>query len=186
VDRALWWEAYATTYLERDLRQLSAVDNLLDFRRLMRAACLRLGGVLNQSELARDVALPPTTTQRYLNLLETSHHIVRVPAWVDFIVEWPNGLLPVEVKASRRVHPADAAGLRAFLAESRGRSHAGRLLYGGNEAFWLTGGVLAVPWWRSSDGAVRGARERPVHAIGQRFRQFTRNSQGVVRRQLLF
>ena len=30
-----WWNGYVTTYLERDLRQLSQIDNLLDFRRPM-------------------------------------------------------------------------------------------------------------------------------------------------------
>jgi len=60
------------TYLERDLLQLSAVSSLPDFRRLMQAACLRVGQLLNQAELARDVALPQATAHRYLNLLEVS------------------------------------------------------------------------------------------------------------------
>ena len=42
--RALWFDGYVRTYLERDLQSLSAVDSLLDFRRLMRAASHRLGG----------------------------------------------------------------------------------------------------------------------------------------------
>ncbi len=44
----------------------------------MRAACLRLGGVINQVELARDTGLPRTTVQRYLNLLEVSYQLVRL------------------------------------------------------------------------------------------------------------
>ena len=38
---------YTQTYLERDLRDLSAVDTLYDFHRLMRAVCLRLGNIVN-------------------------------------------------------------------------------------------------------------------------------------------
>lgn len=76
--RAAWFESYVRTYLERDLRDLTNVQNLPDFRRLMRAASLRLGGLLNQSELARDVGLPSSTVQRYLGLLETSHLLVRL------------------------------------------------------------------------------------------------------------
>jgi hypothetical protein len=79
--RAIWFDGYVTTYLERDLQDLSAVSALPDFRRLMRAACLRLGGMLNKTELARDVALPQTTVHRYLNLLETSLLLVRIPAY---------------------------------------------------------------------------------------------------------
>jgi len=79
--RARWFAGYATTYLERDLQSLSAVQSLVDFRRLMRAACLRLGSLVNQTELARDVGLPQPTVHRYLNLLEASYQLVRLPAY---------------------------------------------------------------------------------------------------------
>lgn len=81
AERAVWFEGYLRTYLERDLRTLSAITALPDFRRLMRAACLRLGQLANQTELSRDVALPQPTVHRYLNLLETSFLLVRVPAY---------------------------------------------------------------------------------------------------------
>jgi len=47
----------------------------------MRAACLRVGQLVNQTELGRDVALPQPTVHRHLNLLETSYMLVRVPAF---------------------------------------------------------------------------------------------------------
>lgn len=81
TDRAVWFDGYVRTYLERDLQELSAVAALPDFRRLMRAACFRLGQLLNQTELGRDVALPQPTVHRYLNLLETSYVLVRLPAY---------------------------------------------------------------------------------------------------------
>ncbi len=80
-DRAIWFDGYVRTYLERDLQALSSISALPDFRRLMRAACLRLGQLVNQTELGRDVALPQPTVRRYLNLLETSYLLVRVPAY---------------------------------------------------------------------------------------------------------
>ena len=81
ADRAVWFDGYVRTYLERDLQDLSAIAALPDFRRLMRAACLRIGQLINQTELARDVALPQPTVHRYLNLLETSYLLVRLPAY---------------------------------------------------------------------------------------------------------
>ncbi|MBC7092526.1 ATP-binding protein [Candidatus Bipolaricaulota bacterium] len=81
AERGVWFEGYVRTYLERDLQVLSAISALPDFRRLMRAACLRLGQLVNQTELARDVALPQPTVHRYLNLLEISFLLVRVPAY---------------------------------------------------------------------------------------------------------
>lgn len=80
-ERAIWFDGYARTYLERDLQDLAAISALPDFRRLMRAACLRLGQLVNQTELGRDVSLPQATVHRWLNLLETSCLLVRLPAY---------------------------------------------------------------------------------------------------------
>ena len=81
AERAIWFEGYLRTYLERDLLDLSAVAALPDFRRLMRTACLRLGQPVNQTSLGLDVALPQATVHRYLNLLETSYMMVRLPTY---------------------------------------------------------------------------------------------------------
>ena len=81
AERAIWFDGYLRTYLERDLAALSSVASLVDFRRLVRAACLRVGQVVNQTEIGRDVALPQSTVHRYLNLLETSYLLVRLPAY---------------------------------------------------------------------------------------------------------
>ena len=80
-ERAIWFDGYVRTYLERDLQDLATISALPDFRRLMRASCLRLGQLVNQAELGRDVALPQPTVHRWLNLLETSYLLVRLPAY---------------------------------------------------------------------------------------------------------
>lgn len=79
--RTVWFSGYTQTYLERDLQDLAAIDRLVDFQRLMRAACLRVGNLINQAELARDTAITRPTVQRYLNLLETSYQVVRLEAY---------------------------------------------------------------------------------------------------------
>ena len=81
ADRAIWFDGYVRTYLERDLRDIASISALPDFRRLMQAACLRLGQLLNQTDLGRDVGLPQPTVHRWLNLLETSYLLVRLPAY---------------------------------------------------------------------------------------------------------
>src|SRR5262249_13507153 len=47
----------------------------------MRATSLRLGQLVNQTELGRDAALPQPTVHRWLNLLEVSYLLVRLPAY---------------------------------------------------------------------------------------------------------
>ena len=81
AERQIWFDGYVRTYLERDLQDLASISALPDFRRLMRATCLRLGQLVNQTELGRDVALPQPTVHRWLNLLETSYLLVRLPAY---------------------------------------------------------------------------------------------------------
>ena len=81
AERRIWFDGYIRTYLERDLQDLAAISALPDFRRLMRAASLRLGQLVNQTELGRDAALPQPTVHRWLNLLETSYLLVRLPAY---------------------------------------------------------------------------------------------------------
>ena len=80
----LWFDGYLRAYLERDLQAMASVGNRVDFRRLMRATCLRHGNIVNQAELGRDTRIPRMTVQRYLNLLETSYQLVRLePYAVD-------------------------------------------------------------------------------------------------------
>jgi uncharacterized protein len=78
-DRELWFGGYTRTYLERDVREVTAVSSPVDFRRLMQAAALRLGALVNQTDLARDVGLSQATVHRHLDVLETSYQIVRLP-----------------------------------------------------------------------------------------------------------
>jgi predicted AAA+ superfamily ATPase len=78
ANRGLWFLGYEQTYLERDLRALSQVADLVAFRNLMRLAALRTGQLLNQSELARDARLPVSTVSRYLGLLEAAFVVVRL------------------------------------------------------------------------------------------------------------
>jgi predicted AAA+ superfamily ATPase len=81
ADRSLWFDSYLETYLERDLQTLARIEDLGDFRRLMRGAALWLGVVVNQADLSRDLGLTRPTVHRWLNLLETSFQLVRVNAF---------------------------------------------------------------------------------------------------------
>lgn len=75
---AVWFRGYEQTYLERDIRSLSQVADLISFHHLLRLASLRNAQVLKQSELARDAKLNGMTTNRYLSLMETSFIIFRL------------------------------------------------------------------------------------------------------------
>ena len=81
-DRGLWFMGYEQTYLERDLRELSQVADLVSFRNLLRLAAQRTAQVLNHSELARDAKQPVSTVTRHLGLLETSFVLARLAPYL--------------------------------------------------------------------------------------------------------
>ncbi|MGH7844822.1 MAG: ATP-binding protein [Candidatus Binatia bacterium] len=75
---AFWFKGYEQTYLERDVRELSRLVDLVSFRSLLALAALRTGRVLTISELGRDAKLNATTTARYLSVLEASFVVTRL------------------------------------------------------------------------------------------------------------
>lgn len=65
---------------------------------------------------------------------------------VDAVIEWLGGdVAGVEVKRSRSVKTADAAGLRWLAQRCQGRMTAGVVLYGGAEVHPLGDDILAMP-----------------------------------------
>lgn len=79
---AEWFRSYVQTYVERDVRQLSQITNLVAFRTLAQLVALRTGQVLVISTLGRDAKLNSVTAGRYLDLLETSFLLRRLPPFL--------------------------------------------------------------------------------------------------------
>lgn len=75
VDRNLWCGSYITTYLERDIRNLTQVGDLAQFERFLKFCAVRTGQILNLSELSRDIGITAPTAKRWLSLLETGYQI---------------------------------------------------------------------------------------------------------------
>ena len=105
--RAEWFRGYVQTYVERDVRQLSQIADLVAFRTLAQLAALRTGQVLVVSSLARDAKLTGVTAGRYLDLLEASYLVRRVP---PFLKNRSSRLVK-----SPKLHFSDS-GLAAHLA----------------------------------------------------------------------
>jgi hypothetical protein len=75
---SMWWDGYIKTYLERDLRDLTQVASLTDFRAVMQLLALRTASLVDQSGISRDTGISQPTVHRYLNLLEASNLFVRL------------------------------------------------------------------------------------------------------------
>jgi len=69
---------YVGTYLERDLRQLSAVRDLSQFQTFMRLCAANIGALLNLNRLANDCGISQTTATEWLTLMEASYVLFRL------------------------------------------------------------------------------------------------------------
>ena len=72
VDWSVFYSGYIKTYLERDVRSLSAVQNLDDFRKFMIAVAARTGQMINYANIADEVGKDQSTIKRWLFVLEAS------------------------------------------------------------------------------------------------------------------
>ncbi|MCY4345147.1 MAG: ATP-binding protein [Gammaproteobacteria bacterium] len=76
-----FFQAYVSTYLERDLRQLIRVGSLRDFERFVRACAARAGNLLNRSDLARDVGISHSTANEWLSALQAGNQVILLEPW---------------------------------------------------------------------------------------------------------
>ena len=218
--RGPWFEGYVRTFIERGVTDIARVSDSLDLRRVLLECAARLGGLLNQSDVARAAGLPQTTVHRYLHILSAarlldlvtpyarnaSPSLVKAPrvymrdvglaahlagvrpgrplrefreygallenlvlsnmrAWastqteppaihdwrlrngleVDFVVDFDDRVVPIEVKASSSVGLGDLRGLEAFLDAHSRRTPFGVVLHGGDRVEKLTSRVVGLP-----------------------------------------
>ena len=81
LEPAEWLAAYIATYVERDVRSVSNVGDLVTFQRMLELAAGRTGQLLNYSALAGDIGVSQPTAKAWLSVLETTYVTFRVPAF---------------------------------------------------------------------------------------------------------
>jgi predicted AAA+ superfamily ATPase len=79
--RAAFFDSYLTSLIERDIRELAAIERRGDLRRLLALLAGRSGGLLVAESLAMASGIPRTTLTRYLELLSAVFLIKRIPAY---------------------------------------------------------------------------------------------------------
>lgn len=140
--RGAWFDAYLTTLLARDVRDLASIEGLADLPRLVSLIASRPMGLLNFADLMRGTGLAQTTLKRYFTLLEAVFLVRRLPPWY--------GNLGKRLVKAPKVLLADS-GLAAHLMElDAERVRADRTLFGGVlESFVTTEIVKQTGWSRT-------------------------------------
>src|SRR5579872_1301457 len=76
-----WCSNYITTYVEKDVRQLINITEVLTFGKFLKLCAARVGNLINYAELARDCDINPHTAKEWIAILEASYIIKMVPPY---------------------------------------------------------------------------------------------------------
>ncbi|MFH2007612.1 MAG: ATP-binding protein [bacterium] len=141
IPPARWFAAYVRTYVERDVRQILQVGDLLAFQTFMRLAAGRTGQLLNLSGLGKDAGVSHNTAKAWLSVLEATYIAHRLPPyhanWVKRQVKTPKllfhdsglvcYLLGIQSSEQLRLHPLRGAIFETWVAAevTRARLHRG-------------------------------------------------------------
>lgn len=78
-----YYRNYVQTYLEKDIAQIGAVQDLMRFENFMRLLAGRTGQLVNNSALSGEVGVSSTTIGSWLSILEASHLVYILRPWYE-------------------------------------------------------------------------------------------------------
>lgn len=76
--RSRLYQQYVRTYLERDVRELTRVGDLVTFQTFLVLCAERVGQLINYTEIGRECRISDQTVKRWLSILETSYIIFQL------------------------------------------------------------------------------------------------------------
>lgn len=74
---------YMKTYVERDVRQLINIKDLMQFQKFMKLLAGRVGQILNLNDLCNNLGISHHTATEWLSVLEASFLIFRLPPYFE-------------------------------------------------------------------------------------------------------
>ena len=81
MDPKDWFSSYVTDYVERDVRTITNVEDLLTFHKFLILCAGRTAQLLNYSSLAEDCGISQPSAKAWFSILETSFIAFRLPAF---------------------------------------------------------------------------------------------------------
>lgn len=95
--RTVWFDSYITTILQRDVKQITDLEKSSVLPHLLRVLATRVGGLMNDSDISREVGLNSVTGKSYRNILKLMFLTFDVKPWYRNIgkrlVKAPKGYL---------------------------------------------------------------------------------------------
>lgn len=81
VNAQKYYENYISTYVERDIRSIRNIDNIIIFKKFMQLCALRVGTTLNLADLAENCGISTITARSWLALLNASFILFLLPSY---------------------------------------------------------------------------------------------------------
>jgi len=140
-----WQSAYVATYIERDIRSISKITDLAVFQRFVELCAGRTGQLLNLSQLGVDAGVSQPTAKSWINVLETSFIIFRLPPFFTNlrkrIVKMPKlvffdsglvcWLLGIHTAEQLKIHPLRGAIFETWVISEILKQRANKGIKGG-------------------------------------------------------
>lgn len=86
-DFEMYYATYVSTYIERDVRNLTQVGDTLSFLKFMTALASRIGQLLNLNSIATEVGISIPTAQRWLSILVSSNIVYILEPYYNNIMK---------------------------------------------------------------------------------------------------
>jgi len=83
LDPTQLYRFYLQTYIERDLRQLIQIKDLIQFQRFVRICAGRIGQLLSLESIGNDVGISANTVRQWISILEASFIVFRLPPYYE-------------------------------------------------------------------------------------------------------
>ncbi len=154
IEPVAWYNSYIETYLERDVRQILNVRDMIAFRRFIALCAGNIGQLFNASRLGADCGMASVTVAQWLSVLEGTYIAFRLqPYFRNFrkrvvktpkLYFWDTGLairlLGIQTPEQLLTHPLRGALFENWVVSERLKS-------GLN-----SGAKPNVYFWRDSSG----------------------------------
>jgi predicted AAA+ superfamily ATPase len=76
-----WLDDYLASYVERDVRTIINIGDLIQFQRFVKLCAGRIGQLVNFSQIGNDIGVSYHTVQKWLSILEASFIVFRLQPW---------------------------------------------------------------------------------------------------------
>lgn len=81
LESGIWYSSYIDTYLNKDLRVLTNIGDIRDFRRFIQLLASQTSQTLDMTHYANDLGISVTTVKRWISILEACYIIFLIPPY---------------------------------------------------------------------------------------------------------